>query len=463
MPPVTKKAARAKKQRADCPIFSSLPSPQPEEGSDSEYKGSSGESEIEADDTPGFIVAVQNLYGMFLPANLQAKGSNLTGEDGFDGEPRRDMTLMSKKEQFIAEEVEPIQQDPALEYSLEMGFDLMKHSASLLQDELNDITSIPWNKEFDPDEYLEAIHDGDELEMGNSDLTFGSEDANDVYHESPLAPGAQEWLKDDQDDVGTAPDTDIFKIVDACLRMVKNLRTKKSLKIITRLTAVTQYVKLRAQYRCHPKCQTLCLSASLAIARQMGKGKKGTGAREGGNIARQIRRNEPYLLQHHCLPPSKKLNHRGQYTLLDNEAVIHNVRRYLAMQKLGTITPSAMCRHVNEVIAPTLGLTGPNSHISERTAETWLKKLGYTCKSVRKGIYHDGHERDDVVEAWKIFLRRSPVTKGKNHDANWDLPQLQTQMVDAINIFEFLHPNKVAVFVFDCSSAHEGLAANALK
>jgi hypothetical protein len=63
---------------------------------------------------------------------------------------------MSEKEQFVAEEVEPIQQDPALKYSLEMGFDLMEYSASLLQDELNGIISIPQNEEFDPDEYLEV-------------------------------------------------------------------------------------------------------------------------------------------------------------------------------------------------------------------------------------------------------------------------------------------------------------------
>ncbi|KAG2053531.1 hypothetical protein BDR06DRAFT_1008668 [Suillus hirtellus] len=130
---------------------------------------------------------------------------------------------MSEKEQFVAEEVESIQQDPALKYSLEMGFDLMEYSASLLQDELNGIISIPQNEEFDPDEYLEAIHDGDELEMENSDLTFGSEDMNDIHHESPLASGAQEWLKDDHDDVEAALDMDIFKIADACLQTVKNL------------------------------------------------------------------------------------------------------------------------------------------------------------------------------------------------------------------------------------------------
>lgn len=83
MPPVTKKAAQAKKQRADCRKFSSLPSPQPEQGSDSEYEpGFSGESEVEADDISGSIVALQSLYGMFLPANLRAKDNNLTGSDG---------------------------------------------------------------------------------------------------------------------------------------------------------------------------------------------------------------------------------------------------------------------------------------------------------------------------------------------------------------------------------------------
>jgi hypothetical protein len=39
MPPVTKKAAQAKKQQADCHKFGSLPPPQPKQGSDSEYKG----------------------------------------------------------------------------------------------------------------------------------------------------------------------------------------------------------------------------------------------------------------------------------------------------------------------------------------------------------------------------------------------------------------------------------------
>jgi hypothetical protein len=40
---------------------------------------------------------------------------------------------------------------------------------------------------------------------------------------------------------------------------------------------------------------------------------------------------------------------------------------------------------------------------------------------------------------------------------------MMDQMKHAINIFEHLHPDKVAIWLFDCSSAHEGLAKDALN
>jgi hypothetical protein len=49
-------------------------------------------------------------------------------------------------------------------------------------------------------------------------------------------------------------------------------------------------------------------------------------------------------------------------------------------------------------------MTRKNGSISECTAINWLKKLGYVCKDVNKGVYHDGHEHPDVVEAQKKFL-----------------------------------------------------------
>jgi hypothetical protein len=75
----------------------------------------------------------------------------------------------------------------------------------------------------------------------------------------------------------------------------------------------------------------------------------------------------------------------------------------LAAQNLGTITPWELCRHVNQVILPALDLSEKKSSICERTAINW-KKPDYTCKDVKKGVYHDGHECPDVIEARKRFL-----------------------------------------------------------
>jgi hypothetical protein len=98
------------------------------------------------------------------------------------------------------------------------------------------------------------------------------------------------------------------------------------------LTAVTQYVQLWERFRCNPNCKQPCLNASLAIACQMGKA-------NGAYFAHQIRHHENYLLCHLHLLLTKKGAKHSQYTLLDNESVLHSVQRYLAAQSLGTITP----------------------------------------------------------------------------------------------------------------------------
>lgn len=143
------------------------------------------------------------------------------------------------------------------------------------------------------------------------------------------------------------------------------------------------------------RCKKPCLVASLAVARCMGKGPY---------FARRIRQNEIYLLWSQHLPPTKGGTHHGPETLLDNETVLHNVQHYLAMQNVGTITPRQLCTHVNNVILPALNLTGKNKSIFDRTAINWLRKLGYTCKDVKNGLYHDGHKCPDVVIAHQKFL-----------------------------------------------------------
>ena len=45
------------------------------------------------------------------------------------------------------------------------------------------------------------------------------------------------------------------------------------------------------------------------------------------------------------------------------------------------------------------------NHISEHTARRWLIKLGWHQTVVRKGVYMDGHEHEDVVDYQnRVFL-----------------------------------------------------------
>lgn len=58
-------------------------------------------------------------------------------------------------------------------------------------------------------------------------------------------------------------------------------------------------------------------------------------------------------------------------------------------------------KYVNEHLLPELGIEGS---ICERTTARWLNKLGFRVCSIQKGVYVDGHERDEVVVARKEYI-----------------------------------------------------------
>ena len=220
------------------------------------------------------------------------------------------------------------------------------------------------------------------------------DDKNDSDLDHDESHSGSEWLLVDDEDESKGKE-DILKIVSAAMKEAKKLKSAHTVKIATQLTAVAEYVKLHTRYRANPQCTKLCTNASNAIAFQMGKGP---------SFTRQIHENKYYLLCHHHLPPPKKYLKGGQWALLDNQDVFQKVCIYPAAQKLGTISPHQLCKHVNKIILPALELTQKKASISECTAINWLKKLGYECKDVQKGIYVDGHERHDVVKYQVKFL-----------------------------------------------------------
>ena len=44
--------------------------------------------------------------------------------------------------------------------------------------------------------------------------------------------------------------------------------------------------------------------------------------------------------------------------------------------------------------------------VSVETARKWLHHLGFKVISAKKGIFYDGHEREDVIQSRKLFLRK---------------------------------------------------------
>ena len=85
--------------------------------------------------------------------------------------------------------------------------------------------------------------------------------------------------------------------------------------------------------------------------------------------------------------------------------VLQGVRKYLAAARLGEVTLGLLQRHLTQVIFLSLGMSDTTA-ISESTCQRWLHRLGYRNLEVHKGLYIDGHERPDVIEARGRFLER---------------------------------------------------------
>lgn len=195
---------------------------------------------------------------------------------------------------------------------------------------------------------------------------------------------------------------DVVKVVKSNLQSLRKLKATSSImRWLMQYTAIIDYIKIREQLRREGKAKRPFMRASNIVAARMGKGPA---------FARKVRWNTAYLFKHGRLPPMRTPKRSGGHSLLDNEAIKLEIRRFLASLGVGEITPLQLRKHVNNTIIPALLPQLPglnlNEAISERTAQRWLNKLGYLRSSVKKGIYIDGHDRPDVVEYRKHFLDR---------------------------------------------------------
>ncbi|KAF8546588.1 hypothetical protein OG21DRAFT_1479657 [Imleria badia] len=146
-------------------------------------------------------------------------------------------------------------------------------------------------------------------------------------------------------------------ILETVNKLLEQAKKYKSFTSTFYLNSLKQFINLNTKYHTNPKIKRPMQKVSHAIATSIGKGPY---------MAHKIRALYRYVSQFRTLPPTNKGNHHAHLTLLDNERITLAMRRYLT------------------VLA--------NS------------KLGYELKEVKKGIYVNGHEREDVVAYQKSFL-----------------------------------------------------------
>ena len=124
---------------------------------------------------------------------------------------------------------------------------------------------------------------------------------------------------------------------------------------------------------------------------------------KGSYQATLIRKWAKYWLNNSILPKSMQGCHQKTKSLIDDEDIINNSLNFIRHNG-GKTTPKEFRQFIISVIFPQINVTN-NKTISIKTSRIWLKKLGLKPQSRKKGIYFDGHEREDVLEYRKKFLK----------------------------------------------------------
>jgi hypothetical protein len=125
---------------------------------------------------------------------------------------------------------------------------------------------------------------------------------------------------------------------------------------------------------------------------------------DGKALARRIRALFKHYQSFGGLPAETRGGKRKGSSYLDNEDVFLACRAWLLQQELGTVTPNNFRVAINQEILPRL-LISCNKSIGRTSTYNWLLRLGFYKSEVKKGVYVDGHEREDVIAyRQEVFL-----------------------------------------------------------
>ena len=122
-------------------------------------------------------------------------------------------------------------------------------------------------------------------------------------------------------------------------------------------------------------------------------------------FGKQIRKWSLHFMQTGELPEHQQGKFVKKKSLIHDEDVQAILRAFVRSEPQVSLTSSRLASWISENLHLKLGLEGP-VFISSRAAQRWLNIIGLRFGRFAKGLYNDGHERDDVVRYRHSFLDR---------------------------------------------------------
>jgi hypothetical protein len=196
------------------------------------------------------------------------------------------------------------------------------------------------------------------------------------------------------------------------IQLSLHIKLRKQKERIANAPAYHRAIMKRKQKKIRPAIQ-----ASMQVASLLSKTE---------TYARRLREAAHYLYRTGELLENNRGKGGAHATLLNRPEIASGVRRFvngdipikeggfgervsslvshsqfIKLMQIPQMRPQNLCRYVNMFLLPSLQL---EDSISEATAVRWLSKLGFKLSRVQKGVYVDGHERPDVVEARRVFI-----------------------------------------------------------
>lgn len=148
------------------------------------------------------------------------------------------------------------------------------------------------------------------------------------------------------------------------------------------------------------------------------------------------------------LPESKQGHYQRTGVVWNSEELNKKARKYVQensnVKGKPGLTVASFCGWINEDLLPNITLEpGFPCKLSLETSRKWLHELGFSVVKKKKGTFVDGHEREDVTDYRKTFLRKmiglgflhadnAPTTDAKAALSNVNLDSPGQALIDKL-------------------------------